>query len=401
MTDDRINIALYTLIGKFERVRKALTDSFAGMTREVIDVSDEDGMESFIIRLHDGSDISINIDRGPAFISEYISAMYSFFAGAECADQKLHQSVLDQIGAFNCAAGISFEPDGGGRTDSIISAALAAAGDISGLVLMQDMRLLDSEGRLVFSAEGNSDFKEYMPIGNADFFDSRAEVSPADTARRERSFAALEEKSIPYLPNLPAAVMESEAELRPPEEIARRLFAMFGVCVYCEARDGGQTWEEAQKYLNRINDILGGGLDGALTPAEKAFLAVREPERPDIIRLGWRYECCHVLMWALGMADELRYPDRVCDVSAMSRIIWWQDSLAGFLKKAKPRARDEILDAADLILRYHWACVAAWIKGQPGPSGLDGEVVIEWHHALNWLIGWGSSAGWDDVKTHT
>ena len=399
---NQTHITLYTLIGKFERVKKALTDHFSGMAREVTDSVDEHGEERFVIRLKDESAITININHNKEFLSQHIPGMYNFFAQVECENQKLRQGVLNQIETFNCAAGSSFELDTNeDRTNYIVNSMFAAANDINGFVLMPDMRLFTCDGKLLFSAEGKSDFDEYTPIGNADFMDSGFEETPADIARKERSIAVLEEKGIPYFPHLRAAVTEAEAKLRSPEEIARRLFAMFGVCAYCETRGAGESWEETQKYLKKINAILGGQLDDALSPEEKAFLAVKEPEENGLARFGWRYECCYVLMWALGFLDELVFPDQICDASVLGKIIWRADSLAGFLKKAKPRSKDEILDTADLILRYDWACVDARVKGQESPAGLNGEVVVEWHYAFNWLIGANGNAGWDDIQTHT
>ena len=400
--NNQVHITLYTLIGKFDRIKQTLIDQFADMTNELTGSFDENDEKRFIIRLKDDSDIQININHNQAFIGQHIPGMYNFFAQVACENQQLHQAVLNQIGAFNCVAGTSFELDENeDRTNYIIDTLFAAAKQINALVLMPDMRLFTGEGKLVFSTEGKSDFNEYVPVGNADFIDSREEETPADRARKERSIEVLEEKGIPYFPQLRATVMESEAKLRVPEEIARRLFAMFGVCAYCETRGSGQTWDETQKYLNRINNILGGGLDSALSPKEKAFLAEKEPEQHDLAQFGWRYECCQVLMWALGIVDELGDPSQICDVAAMGKVIWRQDSLDGFLENVKPRAKEEILDAADLILRYDWACVDARVKGQPSPAELNGEVVEEWHYAFNWLIGANGNAGWDDIKTHT
>ena len=269
------------------------------------------------------------------------------------------------------------------------------------MVLMPDMRLFGADGKLVYSAEGESDLEDYIPIGNADYIDSRIEETRADTARRERSIAVLKAKGIPYLQQLYVTVPESEAKLRTTEETARRLLAMFGVCVYSEARNGDENWDDAQKYLNKINDIFNGGLDATLTPEEKRYLAEKEPDQRALAKFSWRYECCHVLMWALGIFDELGYPSGICDVSRMGKIIWKLDDLAGFLKNAKLRDRNEILDAADLILRYDWACVDARVNSRENPAGLDGGVVVEWHYAFNWLVGACEGAEWDDIRTDT
>jgi hypothetical protein len=166
-------------------------------------------------------------------------------------------------------------------------------------------------------------------------------------------------------------------------------------------RSGGGTRDEAQKYVNKINDILNGEIGGLLTPEEKAFLAVETPEQRALAKFGWRYECCHVLMWSLGLAGGLAYPDNLCDVSGMAEIIWKQGELKDILETARPLPKDKVLDAADLISRYDWACVDARINGRENPAGLNGGVVQEWHYAFNWLIGANNNAGWDDILTAT
>ncbi|MCL2148652.1 MAG: DUF4272 domain-containing protein [Methanomassiliicoccaceae archaeon] len=397
--DNQACLTVYTLIGKPERVKDRLTARFEEMAEGVDSTAGEgDGVERVVIRLRDGTEVVVHVNTGDGFIRQHIGGMQGFFARADCDNKELRQSVLRQIQVFNCVVGCSFEMnDDTDRTNYIVNTMFAVAGDINGIVLMPDMRLLCPDGSLLYSAEGKSDLTEYVPIGNADFIDGPVEESPADVARRERSIAALEEKGIPYLPQLPAA---KGAGLRQPEEIAQRLLAMFGVCVYCEARVGGETWEESQKYLRKIDRILG-GLDGRLTARERAFLAVKKPEQRDLANFGWRYECCHVLMWALGLRDGLGYPDRTCDVSGMGGVIWKLGSLAELMGRVRPRTEEEALDAADLILRYDWACVDARVNRLEAPAGLDDGVVVEWHHALNWLIGWGGGADWEDVKTHT
>jgi hypothetical protein len=396
-----MHITLYTVIGRTERVKETLIGKFAMMTKEVSAPSPADGGESFVIRLADSSEVAVTVSGGREFINRHISSMYGFFVGVKCRNKELHSSVLAQIRAFNCVAGISFGTTGNeSRTNYILSVLFDTAKDINGLILTPDMCLFTGEGKMVLSPDGISNFDEYVPIGNSDYLGGAAEESPSDAARRERSAAVLKEKGIPYIPHLRSAVAESEAKLRTPEEIARRLLAMFGVCVYCEILGSGMAHKDTKEYLDRINNILGGGLDDSLSPEEKAYLAIEKPDQRSIAKFGWRYECCHVLMWALGMI-ELGYPDRLCDVRAMGGIIWGQESLNGFLEGAKPRSGKDVLDAADLVLRYDWACVDARLKKKGSPAGLNREVVVEWHYAMNWLIGAGGNAGWDDVRTDT
>lgn len=71
-----------------------------------------------------------------------------------------------------------------------------------------------------------------------------------------------------------------------------------------------------------------------------------------------------------------------------------------FIAEASLRPLAQVLDEADLIVRYHWAAVDARINRKPCPAGVDPGVVYERHYALNWLIGYGNQA-WDDVATDT
>ena len=77
------------------------------------------------------------------------------------------------------------------------------------------------------------------------------------------------------------------------------------------------------------------------------------------------------------------------------------DDIDELVKKSKPRRKKEILDEADLILRYDWSCVEARIKKQEMPGGLQEGVVKERHYALNWLIGVNNKAAWDNVTINT
>jgi hypothetical protein len=108
-----------------------------------------------------------------------------------------------------------------------------------------------------------------------------------------------------------------------------------------------------------------------------------------------------VLLWSLGIIEELGFPDEICNVSRMGKIIWGLDGVDVFLENVKLRNREEMLDMADLILRYDWACVDARINGRESAAGLNGEVVQEWHYAFEWLVGSNGNTSWDDVEIST
>lgn len=57
-------------------------------------------------------------------------------------------------------------------------------------------------------------------------------------------------------------------------------------------------------------------------------------------------------------------------------------------------------DRQDLIFRYDWACVEARIHGKE-LTAVSGDIVFEWHYALNWLVGAEGITDWDEVRTTT
>ena len=68
-----------------------------------------------------------------------------------------------------------------------------------------------------------------------------------------------------------------------------------------------------------------------------------------------------------------------------------------FMKKVKLRDISEILDEADLIFRYDWACIDARVHEEDAPAGLNPDVVYERHCGLNWLIDADGADDWDNV----
>jgi hypothetical protein len=208
-------------------------------------------------------------------------------------------------------------------------------------------------------------------------------------ARKARSIAVLRSEGVPYIEHLPTIESEDEITRRTAEDVAIRALALSVVAVKAEVLDQALT----ERLIGQFQ------LAGAFTPDEQAFIENPQPSSSDRNKFGWRYECLWVLLWALSFAGKLGRPDHIMDARQGVGIIK-RLGRDGFLAEAKLRPAAELLDAADLIYRYDWAVVEARIKGRPPPAGLNPDVVVEWHYALNWLIGYGDKE-WDDVSTDT
>jgi hypothetical protein len=213
---------------------------------------------------------------------------------------------------------------------------------------------------------------------------------PADSvARRARSMQRLAAEGVPVLASLPVIESEGEARHRPAAEIANRAMALLFVAARAEGLEQTRTMALISQYR----------LTNELTPEEQAFLATPTMSNADRAKFTWRYEAAWVLLWALGYVERLDRPDRSMDPAAAARIIA-DRGRDRFVREARLRPLPEILDEADIIYRYHWATDDARVNGRPAPAGLDADVIMERHHALNWLIGYLDQA-WDDVTLDT
>lgn len=207
--------------------------------------------------------------------------------------------------------------------------------------------------------------------------------------RKQKSIARLKEKNVPTIQHLPVIEDSQSAKERTKEEIAQRAIALCLVAVKGEGLDQATVDELIKKY----------GAETYFTPAERKFVRDTSPTRQERIQFSWRYEAYWVMLWTLGYVETLDYPIKVCDVPKAVGFLR-DNSVQEFVAKARLRDLSEVLDQADLIYRYHWAVVDARLKQQKAPAGIDGGVVQERHHALNWLIGY-MNQEWDDVTTDT
>jgi hypothetical protein len=195
-------------------------------------------------------------------------------------------------------------------------------------------------------------------------------------------------------PMLPVIETAAASLRRSDSEVAHRALALAAVAVTGEGHAMGADGMRA--YTDDLVARL--QLPGHVTPDEQAFIDADDPPQRDVVQFTWRYECAWLMHWALGFVDELAWPEDLCDAASVM-IIVRDHGHDGYLDAARLRPQEELLDAADLIYRIHWAVVDARLGGGPA-DGVDPGVVVERHHALNWLIGYGGQA-WDDISTDT
>jgi len=214
--------------------------------------------------------------------------------------------------------------------------------------------------------------------------------------RKQESILKLKTKAIPYIDWLPHIESSDDVIQRSAEHIAKRAIAcLLMIQVACDL-DRDQFDQETEDF---IADLLNKfEVADELTVKEKNILN-RSAAQQDIVNMIWKYEAYWVLLWTLGIVDELKYPDEIADCDFAIEVVSRCRSLQEFMQQVKLRDIEEILDEADLIYRYDWACVEARLKQQNAPANLNASIVLERHGALNWLIQ--ADADWDNPDVST
>jgi hypothetical protein len=210
----------------------------------------------------------------------------------------------------------------------------------------------------------------------------------AQLARRAKNNKSIKDMGLPVLGDLPVVEDEKTANLRSPEEIAKRCLATTICAIKGETKD--------QILVDSL--IKDYSASAYFSPEEQQFITNLKPPQQDLIDFAWRYECVHVFLWAMGARDALSAPNEICAVSEDMKMIK-RAGPATFVTESKRRAPQEILDMADFYYRLHWAAIDLRLKGKKSEL-LDEGVIRERHRALNWLIGY-LNQEWDEVTTDT
>jgi Domain of unknown function (DUF4272) len=257
------------------------------------------------------------------------------------------------------------------------------------IAFLADGSIRDPQGRILLAANGaEPDEQAALPYPQQAW------------QRKQRSEQTLAQRGFMPAASLPPLISEPELRMRAPDEIAARAFALLAVAVRAkslnEAMNSGEPLTPEQLF-QRLP-----AAQAALTPNERDFMAAAAPSEEAIAKFGWRYEAAYLLEWALGLVDTLPFPDAICDVPLTSRVLLQASDLQGALHAARMRPDSEILDALDQHYRLHWIVRQAQVQvqQQPAPAGLNADVLMERHHALNWLVRFEGN-DWDDVDTPT
>lgn len=249
------------------------------------------------------------------------------------------------------------------------------------IVFDDDGRICDPEGRVLIDSQGAGDPAAELPY-------------PADALeRKSRSEARLLADGIALSGSLPPIISENEVQWRTADEVAGRVMALLAVSAFAEGIRDNDPLD-----LGQIRERLPAAFS-YFSQAEQAFLQAATPDTHVVTQMGWRYESTAILAWAAGLWPELPSPGEICDVSGLTGHLL-DASAHGLPPPHGLRPANEILDALDETIRWHWVIREAELGRREFPPNVIPGVIRERHHALNWLVRF-ERADWDDVTTPT
>lgn len=348
-----------------------------------------------------------------SLIKNQVDRVYGHFYEVNTENTDIKTNLLYDISRTNGMVFInySFIEDGTFDKKSMIEGKFASIlNEIQGIMLIMGeeedgfyCQGDEDRGRameLILSDKGNSSILKYIPEQTFTMTSENSDLNDEQIKRRLKSRKILEENFI-YVPVwYPCIESESESQCRTPEEIAERAIALMIVSLYSECRLGEKMdYQEAYDFVKDIIESF--DAEEFLSPAEKEYLSNPESTEQEQVSFSWQYENLFVMEWALGLVDELDFPDHICDVPLTVRLLNDCSTIADILKKSNPKSKSELLDECDLIFCLDWSCVDTRIHRLPAPAGMDKGVVYERHKSLNWLVGYDDRADWDDVGTDT
>lgn len=343
-------------------------------------------------------------DMAPEALPQHLEGMAGFMTARVGGDADSIAPVLATVRQVKHAYGFVIEPDID-DTHRVMSLVISLTATLEQAFIFANGMFYDAFGRMWFGDQAAGPLADLSQL-QVTKVPMPVEASAEQAARTERVLATLNDKAVPcFTGHIRWIPDESTVMVRPAAEVAQRVVALHSIVTLAR----GRPRDEVANDLNRF------GLLTSLSPGEAAFMAADPVDEDGRQRLIWRLEALVPLMWALGFIDELSWPDAMVDVEALHELIFTSLPDPAAVQAATLRPEADLLDALELTVRQHNALRGCYTSNSAVPTNFDwkfpGDVtpaqaslaaplLLERHHALNWLIGFGGAA-WDDVDTPT
>lgn len=351
--------------------------------------------KSLNIKYRERLNPSYQLDAIECGLTKNLSGMANFVQSLPAENKALQEKLIYKVLTINSEMTLNCEPEISPEFQDIIKSVTAA---LDGFIFAQPNRFftklvgpsfLDKDFQLIMDVSGDSEVSDITVNIDSKYFDEEKEdYTTEQLERKSRSEEILHEAGVKVNENLPCIVSSEDTLFRDPEEIIERAYALLIVAVKGE----GLEKEHVDREIKKKNIT-------SFSPREQEILDAESLSDADRAYATWRYESLNVMLWALGKVETLDYPNDICDVATIVKIIHGV-SREEFEKYINLRSEGEILDQLDLLYRMHWACVDARVKGESVSGDLDPGIVYERRYSLHWLCRQDDDE-WDEIVLHT
>lgn len=229
---------------------------------------------------------------------------------------------------------------------------------------------------------------------------------PTGEAIRAKTKAQLNEAGFFFAPTLPTLGRRAglEGDLRPADEIQKRMLAMYVLYLYVAAPEEAIPKEHLGMFINAYD------LVEYFTPEEADIILMERPQaqKQAMDSIGWKLESISALAWMLGYEQPPSVSDKMISGESLNGLLEflgesWEGPEA-FAKQIDPRSQAEVRQLEDIFYCAHNAVRSAQMGyATQVPENFhpvrDGGVIHEKRHALTWALSPGVE--WDATDLST
>lgn len=214
--------------------------------------------------------------------------------------------------------------------------------------------------------------------------------------RRNNSNKIIKQLGITCLETLPVIEDSTQARLKDIDTICKRAIAcLISTQLAIDISENNDYDSSKIFFLNMLKQY---GVQDNLIEKEKRIFNGKYSKQ-DVIDVVWSYEAYWSLVWALGLVDNIDYPNQICDCEKAIMLVSTCKTYEEFKGKCKIRDIEEILDMLDLYYRYDWAVTEKRINPDTPIADLNPDVVVERRKGLEWLIA--TEEDWNEISLDT
>ena len=213
-------------------------------------------------------------------------------------------------------------------------------------------------------------------------------LDDTDKEIRNRNLKDLKEMNVPANPNMRDVPINSLTELKSLDKIIDRAKIEFVLATLANYKLNPEILNEQmnmQDLFDELNEET--NVKNLMSNNELELvdaLIYGEVDEQTLITMSWFYEASAILLWAVSLFPVPSISER-SDVNELFQKITSDQQLS----KAKLRSKKEILEYADLIIRYNWALTR--ITDSTDEIDFKKYVLDQHVLALKWVLGWDES----------